>query len=320
MRDRSSARRAGTVLLYLGLGAASALLWARVVESYRLPSWHTEIICARAPSPNQYRVLTPWIAHLLLPLVSTWAAFPYIAAYFAVRAAATGLALLLFDRYLRTWFAPAAAAAGALALAAIIPFTYYPAVQESDPINLLVLIAAFWALANNRDALLFPLVLVGTLNRETTFLVPLAYLLARFGTQPAKRVALRTAGLAGCWVGAYGGLLVSYGVHRGYTSTVKVFENLASWVPTTFALLFFGVLWVLPFLALKLKPPTLLQRAIWLLPPFVALQYLVGVVQEVRLFLPLAPIVIPLAWWVLFPEAANQARPPGTRGRRTSPG
>ena len=79
-------------------------------------------------------------------------------------------------------------------------------------------------------------------------------------------------------------------------------QNLTSFLLTLFAFLLFGVLWVLPWRAMK-EAPQLLRRSLWLLPPFVLLHYVVAVVQEVRLFLPLAPIIIPLSWWVLFPEA-----------------
>ncbi len=322
MKDRAISREVWLALLYLGLGVASALLWARIMsyerllpgQPPRLFTWHEDMISGSAPAPNQYRILTPWLANLILPFIPNGS---LLGAYFLIRALCIGLSLFVFDRYMRTWFSPGAAAAGALCLAAVIPFGYYPMVQESDPLNLVVFVAAFLALARGRDFWLFPLVLVGTLNRETTAMIPAVYLLARWREKPPVTVAVRTALLAACWAAVYGGLLLHYGRRGYYTEPFMLRTNLDSWLPTAFVVLMFGVMWVLPWVALKHEPPTLLRRTAWLAPLFVLLQYLVGVVAEVRLFLPLAPIVIPLSWWVLFPEA-RQAAPTGSSraGRR----
>lgn len=303
----------GLFLLYLGLGFASAQLWVRIVtyglrflppgEMPPLYAWHEEMLSGRAGAPNQYRILTPWLADLL------WQGQGDLyARYFFLRGLFTGLSFWVFDRYLRAWFTPSAAAGGALALAAVIPFSYFAVHQESDPLNLLVFAAAFWAMAVGRDLWLVPLMLVGTLNRETTAMLPVVYLLARWGQEAPRRVLGRAALLAACWVVVYGGLRIGYGHRPYYTEVVMLEKNLASLLPTGFALLFLGVLWFLPWFAPKDAPP-LVRRSLWLAPPFVALQYVVAVVQEVRLFLPLTPILIPLSWWVLFPEAALKPAP-----------
>lgn len=291
--------RVGLVLLYLGLGFVSAALWARLALLSGLAYWHAQMVLGYAPAPNQYRPLTPFVAEWLRPLMPRHSVYE---AYFTLRALVTGGTLLCFDRYLRTWFSNAAAAAGALCLAAIIPFTYYAVIQESDPINLLVFVAAFWALAHKRDRLLLPLVLVGTVNRETTALIPVVYLAARWRRALAWRALLRAALLGAAWILVYGAILAAYG-RRGYiTDEVKLSQNLASWGPTILVILMFGVMWILPFVAAR-RSPRLLRRALWLLPPYVLLHYVVALVQEVRLFLPFAPVLIPLSWWSLFPEA-----------------
>jgi hypothetical protein len=298
--QRLAVREVGLALLYLGLGLVSGLVWARLANLQALPQWHLEMILGQAPAPNQYRPLTPWLAQLLVFVLPGRNLF---VAYLLVRSLVTGATLLLFDRYMRVWFSPAAAAAGALCIAAILPFTYLHVVQESDPINLLVFVVAFWALARGRDALLFPLVLVGTLNRETTAMVPALYLVARWGRRPMGQVVWRTAALVGAWALIYLSMVwVFYGRREYYCEVMMWRTNVESWTPTIQVLLVFGVMWVLAFAAAK-RGPLLLLRALWLLPPFVILHYLVAMVREVRLFLPLAPLVIPLAWCVLLPEA-----------------
>ena len=314
-KNRLTIQAVGLFLLYLGLGFASAELWVRIVTyglRFQAPgsvpplhSWHQEMISGTAPAPNQYRPLTPWLAEFVWRLSGQGDLY---LSYFLLRALFTGLALWVFDRYLRVWFAPGAAAGGALALAVVIPFTYYSVIQESDPLNLLIFVAAFWALAVGRDLWLVPLLLAGTLNRETTAMLPVVYLLARWGQEPPRRVIGRAALFAACWGVVYGAIWLGYGNRAYYTDVVMLEANLRSLLPTTFALLFLGVMWFLPWFA-RQQAPLLLRRSLWLVPLFVALQYVVAVVQEVRLFLPLTPILIPLSWWVLFPEAVLKPTP-----------
>jgi len=180
----------------------------------------------------------------------------------------TGLTLFLFDRYLRVWFTPAAAAAGSFALAAIIPFTYFRVVQESDPLNLMTFVLAFWAIAVGRDLLLVPLVVIGTFNRETTALIPALYAITRTGRRPFREVSCRSLALAASWIVAYGALLAVYGRREYYCDVVMLPHNLESWIPTFHVLLLFGAMWILAILGARSNAPIVLTRSLWLLPFF----------------------------------------------------
>ncbi len=324
MKKRYPTQETALLLLYLGLGVGSALLWhylmnaglryLELLKQFQVPvnpdsyldTWHDKMLAGQAAAPNQYRALTPWLVqYLVQPLHLTSTIY---GAYAVLRGLLVALTLWCFDRYLRTWFSRPAAAAGALCLAALIPFTYFAVIQESDPLNLLVIVLGFLAIARKRDLWLFPLMLVGTLNRETTLLLPAEYFLARWKEEPSGRVISRTALLTACWAVVFTGLHLAYGHRANYTEQIMWDSNLATAMPTLRAFVFLGVLWVLPWFAPKDTPP-LLRRTLWLVPPFVALHYIVAVVQEVRLFLPLLPILLPLSWWVLFPEARQQAKP-----------
>lgn len=287
------------LLVYLGLGLCSGAIWMNTANLPALPGWHRDMITGCAPAPNQYRPLTPWLAEgvrLALPGQDLFLS------YMLLRGIVTGLALFAFDRYLRLWFAPSAAAAGALALAAMIPFTYYRVVQESDPINLLVFTLGFWTVAERRDPQLIPLMLIGTLNREATAMIPAIYLLARWRVDPVRKVLLWTALLAAVWAAVYFGLIGIYNWRQYYCEKVMWPRNVASAFPTLQVVLVYGAMWALAALGAR-QGPTMLRRALWLVPPYVALHYVVAMVNEVRLFLPLAPIIIPLSWFVLFPES-----------------
>lgn len=295
-------REIALFLVYLAIAAASALVWTRIADMRGLPAWHSEMISGIGPAPSQYRPLTPWLAEILKHILPT----DYVPlSYFAVRALGTAFALYFFDRYMRCWFTHGAAAAAAMCLATVLPFTYFRVIQESDTINLLVFVLAFWALASDRDLRLIPLVLIGTLNREATAMIPVIYLLARWRVVPARQVIFRTALLVAAWSAVYGGLRMAYGQRPYYCDFYMLKRNLANWLPTAHVILLFGALWVLAFIGAR-RGPQLLRRALWLLPPFMILHYVVALVMEVRLFLPLAPVVVPLAWWVLFPQSVRE--------------
>jgi hypothetical protein len=116
----------------------------------------------------------------------------------------------------------------------------------------------------------------------------------------------RTAALAASWVAVYGGLLLHYGWRRYYCDVYMLPTNLTSVEP----ILVFGAIWVLAFMARR-QGPEMLQRCLWVVPFFVLLQYTVAIAWETRLYLPLAPILIPLAWTILFPRdyTANDRQP-----------
>jgi hypothetical protein len=260
------------------------------------------MIGGQALAPSQYRPLTPWIAEALRHVLPTdYVPLPY----FVARALITSLTLIYFDRYMRTWFSRGVSAAGAFCLAAILPFTYFKVIQESDPLNLLVFVLAFWAIAVRRDLLLIPLVLVGTLNRETTAMIPVIYALARWRQIPLRTLIVRTVILIACWAAIYGGLRLAYGMREYYTDVFMLQRNLGNWLPTAHVLLVFGAIWILAVFG-RSRGPAMLRRTLWLLPPFLVLHYVVAMVMEVRLFLPFAPVLIPLTWWVLFPGKVRE--------------
>lgn len=285
------------LLLYLGLGFASAFVWSRLASVGHLGEVHGLMISGTGLAPTQYRPFTPWVAEVLRLVLP---GHDIVLAYAVLRGLVTGITLYFFDRYLQSWFAPAVAPGGALALAAVLPFTYLPVVQESDPINLLVFTLAFWAMIKGRDLLLIPVMLLGTLNRETTAMLPAVYLLGNLGVKPVREVAGKTGILVFCWCLVYGGLRLFYGHRSYYCDVVQWKYNVHSWSPSIQVLLLFGMMWVLGLVGAK-SGPLLLRRALLLLPFYLALHYVVAVVDEVRLFLPWAPVVIPLTWFALYP-------------------
>lgn len=306
MRSPEARERMILLMLYGLLGLAVTYIWLRLPNMDHLPGWHAKMIGGTAAAPNQYRMLTPWIIEALCSAFSV----PLQRAYFIERALVTGATLFVFDRYLRTWFSAAASLAGTALLAAAIGFTSLQfGVQEADPINLMVVVLAFLAIARGKDWWLVPLMVLGTLNRETIAMIPAVYLLARWGSLPRKNVVSFTLVLGVLWLVTYGGLRLWFG-HRDYYCDVFQLEwNLTAtalhpWTPMQSVLMVFGGLWFLPIEGRKFAPP-LIRRGLWLVPPFLLLHLVVARVDEARLFLPLATILVPLSLWALLPLERN---------------
>jgi hypothetical protein len=132
-----------------------------------------------------------------------------------------------------------------------------------------------------RDLLLIPVMLFGTLNRETTAMLPAAYLLGNLGVKPFREVARKTAVLGFCWCLVDGGLRLFYGHRSYYSDVIRWKSNTITWYPSRAVLLLFGMMWVLSLVGAR-TGPLLLRRALVLLPFYVALHYIIALVNEVR--------------------------------------
>src|SRR5206468_4223664 len=131
----------------------------------------------------------------------------------------TSSSLYVFYRYLRGWFAPLVAVLGTFMLAAAIPLTYvYYMMQVSDPLNMLVFFLAFWAMREERDLWLIPLVGIGMFNRESPVMIPVFYAAVRWG-RPLRSWLPLCAALGLLAASVYFGLRLAYGPKAPCCST-----------------------------------------------------------------------------------------------------
>jgi hypothetical protein len=72
-----------------------------------------------------------------------------------------------------------------------------------------------------------------------------------------------------------------------------------------FVLFIFNVFWLYTFLHFKQKP-LFLRRAVLIIPIFLGIHMLTGIISEVRQMLPLSLIVIPAALYFLFPQPEKE--------------
>ncbi len=295
-----SRRLSNAALVHLSAALAAGLCllhWSMVDYPERLfqLSWHNAIIANQGPYPEQYRFLSFFLAEGLMRL-----GLPFDWAHAALRWLFTSASLFVFYRYLTAWFDPLVALLGYFMFAAVLPFTYlFYGMQVTDPLNMLVFLLAFWAIRDGKDAWLFPLVVLGMLNRETVLMIPLLYACVRFDQTSPRRWLWRAAVLAIIAAAIYAGLRFVFGLKAPYAPSglgaVSGFwhRNAARWTGWVQALAFFNLALLYAWRHLE-RRPVFLRRALLLVPPFLAIHLSVGNLREIRLFLPLLPVLIPL--------------------------
>lgn len=254
--------------------------------------WYTQIIENKGPYPDQYRILTYYLAHLLI-----YIGIPFGWAFAFLRFLFTAASFYIFYRYLEYWLQPVTALLGMFMMAAVIPITYlFYGMQPADPLNMLVFFAAIWALLNKKDSWLIPLVIIGMLNRETAILLPLIFALVRIGIVPVRYCLPRFLASSAIAFGIYLGLRIAFGLKAPYAPTSPLhywWTNLTDWQTWIQLIGFFGVYLLMAWKDWKRKPD-FLKRLTLILPIFFLIHFTVGYMREVRYFLPLLPIIIPL--------------------------
>jgi hypothetical protein len=293
--ERPLLSRASLLALCVAVAASTGLIHWQMIDVARQRQqlfWHTQIIEGHGPYPDQYRVLTYLLAQGLIV-----AGVPFSIAHALLRFVFTTASLYLFHQYLRAWVRPSLALLGFFMLAAALPLTFlYYFMQPTDPLNMVVYFLAFRALLAGRDAWLIPLVAVGMVNRETAALLPLLHACVRWGRSPLSRWLPQCLIAAAVAAAIYVGLRLTYGFAPPYAENSPAgywaanFSDPGTWIQL---LGFFNLaLWV-GWQEWR-DAPAFLNRAAWFVPAFVLIHFSVGYVREVRYFLPLLPIVVPL--------------------------
>jgi hypothetical protein len=317
-RDSSvhlSVRRTWPVLLLLvGLGLLFTWFHGLIVnfgdhEADRAER-HALVLSGQGEAPWTYRVAMPMLAEGVGRVASA-VGVPQDraveAGYLFWRGVATVGVLLLFFRLLQSWVEPPWALAGTLLLAALhVPSYAYYWFQPDSPLDLLLWVAAATVTIEKREGWLYPMILLGGLNRETSIFVVAIHLALGWRRNAAgsggwwegnRRLILRCFVLVALWAAAIGAVRLVVGPVRwahGATASGLFLANVThiDWI--LYAALFLGVLWVVPFAGWKLFPPEL-KRLAWALLPYLVLQVIFGRIREVRLFLPLTVVLVPMA-------------------------
>jgi len=257
---------------------------------------HRRVISGAFISPDQYRILTYELAQLLVNL-----GLPIHSAHEVWRVIFTSASLFVFYRYARGWFSPMVALLGMFMLAAAIPLTYvYYMMQPADPLNMLVFFLAFWAMREERDVWLIPLVGIGMFNRETPAIIPVFYAAVRWG-RPWRSWLPLCAGLGVLAAAVYFGLRLAYGPLAYCCSTgpiEHVLTNFTDWRAYLDTITVLNIALWGSWIGWR-RRPEFLRRLSLVLPLFMVPYLMFGTVRESRYYLPVLAILIPLTLFYL---------------------
>ena len=310
-------------LLYLGLASSLTSFHAFEInfgpKSEKRAERHLQIVNFEdGRAPWAYRVAVPMaVEHPLSDAFEGVGMKPDHAreyGYLTVRVLSTWFTLLLTHLLIAHFASTPLAFAGALLVGALHgPSTeHYWFQPASGPDHVLWLTAALLTI-HKRDGWLYPLVFLGTWNRETAaFAIPI-YLALRWGTEPLRRTLERAAILGLLWLTPFLMLrgYIELGPHPPTPPAVHMQRNLASTEWQFYALFFAGSWFAIPIAGWKHLCPRL-RRLLLVMIPYLGLVLCFGRIREVRLLLPTTVAFVPAAMvalgvWLRPPESSNLA-------------
>lgn len=263
---------------------------------------HQTFMASSADYPYQFRVLLHSGCEAFIQLVEPLTNYrhAFLLYQISLRFITTFFAFLFFERYLRVWFTDPVRLIGILFLAAIHPLSYFNYhYQPSSCFTLMIFIMSMRLFYQQRWNWFISLLILETFNRfDTTFVLLCIYVLICDRQQPRNWLPYLLI-YGSIWVIITGGLRWYFG-EREYVHTV--WFHITYNLKTEGSLLLFvlyGPLWYWAFKGWKSAPP-FLKRASIIVPVYLIIYFLAAKVNEVRLFLPLATLIIPLALGYVF--------------------
>ena len=257
------------------------------------------LVAGAAYLPFQYRALVPWLVRALAQLpwpqsVST------LNLFLIVEFISIVLLCAAFRRYL-SFFIENKPLNSLLALSLfyVLPFHFIGSFWYPwDMPSLLFFTLGLISLYEQKWQWYYPLFVVATFNRETTYFLSLLYLLTAIGKTSWRTIALHTSAQLLLWVVIK--LLLYYlyldNPRLGYgLFELQLGENL-NWLREPAVILgllsLWGFLWLPLILWRHLVQSEFVKRTVLLLPPFFGIMLVVGVIDELRIYGELIPIVL----------------------------
>lgn len=236
-------------------------------------------------------------------------------AYITQRWLFTFLTFICFHKYLRKWFSRQESFAGVLFLTAIMQLTFANELQESSSFLLFTFLLGLWAIRENQTLATLIIFLIGGLNNETMFFLPIVYFFYHFNEFSFKsliNLCIKTITISIPLIVTIGPIryLTRHYEHLGGAYHLPDnLQGIISHAQYKFLDLFmacylyiffiFGIFWVYALLDFKNKP-LFLKRASLMIPLFIIGHLITGKIMEVRQMLPLSFIIIPMSLFYIF--------------------
>jgi len=297
---------------------------SQVEEQYTNPRLrlHKEIIDREAPSPYNYRVLVPWITELSATIACSIGKADYLYAWEIAYAIYDfiSLALLLTTLFvfLRIWYSVSLSMVGVFFCAALLPMSlrdhYF---QPWSLIEAWFFCLAFLLSYKRNFSLLVMLTILAAFNRVTAIFIPLIYFLGSFRLnwireRHYKKIMKITLNFIFMLLSAIVVILfVRY--FQGHQEHVITISQLwrrntnffAMMLSTKHWVLFLGAGWIIAYRGWR-ESGVFLRYQTLLIPIYLIPVLIFGVWREVRLLLPLYPILIALMLNPIQKEITNQ--------------
>ena len=254
-------------------------------------SWHAKAMANTIGAPLQYRVLS-----YLLPEVPHSLGMSVFGSYLLVRFLCVVAICALLHQLWRPWLRrDRDVAAGLLGFLLLYMMSTLPMPQPAEPINIVFIFACYLALQRGRIGWLYPLVLLGALNKLTVvFVAPVVFFHLLLGAQ--KRDVK-----AWLWAAIHGGaLFLLAGAVR-----LVVLEVMGK--RTYISELVLGPM-VLVWLTWR-RQPALNRAHSLMLPLFVVSHFAITIMAEFRTQIMTLALTIPAVLAVAFPDTEPETGP-----------
>jgi hypothetical protein len=250
-----------------------------------------------AATPFQYRALMPWLYQLLIDVTvvppETFLALLKLVEFLSI------FLLVVAFRYYLSFFFPHPLQNGTLALSLfyVLPFNYllsywYP----WDIPSVLFFTAGLIFIYRRQWWGYYPLFIIATFNRETSYFLIAAYLLTNYGRHLAHHQLAHVTAQLVIWVLIKLSLYWLYLESPARLFSFKLTANLLALAEPLSLLTFltnWGVLWLPILLFYRLIDDPFLRRLLLVVPLFLGVMLMVGVVTELRIYGELIPIIVP---------------------------
>lgn len=260
-------------------------------------------------SPYRYRILPAW---LIAPLVGDGSPPSVTLAYGLAHVVALPAMFLVLFAWLRVWLDETRALAGVLVVAALFPIMVQVwGIALYTPIEVICLCVGLLLLRTQPRGWtpLFALVIVvGTLNRETAVLLPLAYAVTQVDHRRRAGYGWRLALFGATWAGVYAALRLSLGAAPDSVTVAETWTlNTGGGWHMVMAVLkhaLFVPLWIAYAVHVRTAPP-FLKRLLLVIIVYLALFAVFALWHEVRLLLPVLVLSLPVILQPTTPDVSG---------------
>jgi hypothetical protein len=261
-----------------------------------LIEFHHKLINGTFLTPIQYRLISYYLPELIHKVFHISLKLSYI----ILRYIWVSLSLIIFHKYLKKWFNERIAHFGTLYFGIMFFWTIRKNIEnQSEPLNILLFVISLILIIDEKYYLLLITIIIGSFNKLTIIFIPAIYFLYNYKRLNFWQLVFRTFLLFLPVFIICGGLRYYFRKNPYQCDLIQLSYNLSSIYNIAKPIILFNLFWILPFIKFRSKP-IFFKRVFLIVPLFVLLHFLIGIVYETRLFLPLAPILIPMGLLTIF--------------------